>query len=300
MQALAREAALVGQLHQQRAQINEQRGQLQALLAGQAEREARLQEQLAQAEALTVQQLEAFTSQIDALREAQRPGDHRLRLMAVEWLVLSAHTHNTLRLDPALAAEALEIADQQLRALPTTQVTALRRTLGHVQAELATAAEFDLTGVGVEIEVLGERVNSLILPVRRLPAPALRVPAPNDADEPFWQTMWRDLRAMIVIEKRTEEVDLLLLPELGQVLRQRIGLSLDFAHEALLRRDEARYRAHLTALDTLVGRHFESNPETQAWLGQVRALKDRRISLPAVSFDTLLAELRELRAGQSR
>ena len=307
MQALERGVELVGQLRQQRAQLDEQRGQLneqreqlQSLLDGEAERKAHLAKQLEAARALTVQQLEAFTEQIDALREAQRPGDHRLRLMAIEWLVLSAHTQNTLRLDPTLAAEALEIADQQLRALPAPQVAALRRTLAHVQAELITAAEFDLTGTSVELEVLGERVNGLTLPVRRLPAPAAPAPAPDETDLPFWRQMWRDLRSMVIIEPRTAEVDLLLLPELGQVLRQRIGLSLDFAQDALLRRDQDRFRAHLEALETLVGQHFASNPGTAAWIGQVRALKTRPIVPSAASFDALLDGLRQLRAELSR
>lgn len=307
MQVLAREAELVGQLErqrgglaEQRAMLDEQRGQLQSLLRGEAEREANLQEQLAAARALTVEQLKVFTGQLDALREAQQPGNHRLRLMAVEWLVLGAHTHNTLRLDPALAVDALEIADQQLRALPSPEVASLRHTLAGVQAELATVAEFDLTGISVELAVLGERADGLTLPVRRLPELESAASAPDEAGQSIWWRMWRDFRAMIVVEKRTAEVDLLLLPELGQVLRQRIGLSLDFAQEALLRRDQQRYRAHLDALDALVRRHFASSPETDAWLKQVQALKARPITLPAVSFDALLEGLRELRAKQSR
>lgn len=304
MHILAREAAFTGQLQQQHTQLEQlqtrlqqQQTQLQTILDGESARQAHLEQQLAAAREAAAQQLNTMTGQIENLRKSQQPDNHHLRLAAVEWLILSAYTHNTLQLDPALAINALGIVDQQLSPLPPLQVAGLRRALANVQAELATAAELDITGISAQLEALDKRVNSLDLLVQRVPAPA----AAAEPDEiPFWEKMWRDFRALIVVEQRTEEADLLLLPELSQVLRQRIGLSLDFAQGALLRRDQTRYRAHLESLETLVSEHFASAPETDAWLKQVRELAARQIALPVVSFDKLLSSLRELRATLNR
>ena len=134
----------------------------------------------------------------------------------------------------------------------------------------------DVPGLSLRLDQAIAAVDALPLALEeRLPAPA---PSAPPQDESTWRRFlreaWQDLRALVRIENLDRPEAPLLTPPQQFFLRENLKLRLLAARFDLLFRDQANFRADLSAGDAWLKKYFDTR------------------SKPVQSLQTLLRELR--------
>jgi uncharacterized protein HemX len=244
----------------------------------------------------------------------------QLALIDIERLVEQVQLQLRLGAAPAVATEALVVADARLSRLASPSALRVQIALHHDLARLRAAPDIDRSAVAAQLDPLlsavdrwhasSDPLHPAARPLAAVAAPATTAPAsgtvPAGTAAPGGDTAGARLRSWLAREfgdfLRIREVDtpdaLLLAPAQQQLLRDRFRLGVLDLRQAILARDERAVRAETGALDALLERYFDPNePEVAAAQAQLRAAAGAAVPAAAVSLDETLIALHAARGG---
>jgi uroporphyrin-3 C-methyltransferase len=272
----------------------------------QAETAAELRDAQAKIALLEERLAESQTQQsaLEALYRDLAPSRDEIALTEVEQVLLIASQQLQLAGNVPAALAALQLADAKLQRLDRPQTLALRRALTRDIDALKATPYVDVAGLSLKLDQAIAGVDALTLARdERIPPPP-RESAPG-ADEPAWRRLlrdaWADLRQLVRIEVSDRPAAPLVPPAQSYYLRENLKLRLLSARIALLNRDDASFRADVTAADSWVKQYFDLRTKPvqslQATLKQAAATPTPG-AVPDLSRS--LDALRTLRLAQER
>jgi uroporphyrin-3 C-methyltransferase len=228
------------------------------------------------------------------------------RLIAeVEQLMTIASQQLQLAGNIKSALLALQTAESRLQQIEAPQVIQLRKALAQDIQRLQSLPLVDITGMSTKLEGLVEIVDTLPLVSDRHPQPeAQQVP---DLQASSWQRLaheiWQDIKQMVRLERIDRPEPPLLTPEQNYFLRENMKLRLLSARIALLRHDEASYRADLRAVEKWLLEHFDMRESaSKIMLSTIRQLSAGNIviDVPDINESLTLVNKYKLTLERSR
>lgn len=257
-----------------RADENGVRARLEALQAEQAALEARL-----------------------ADAPAPRSGAHSdYALAEIEYLLVLAGHKLALEQDVAGTLAALTAADQRLTGLALPGVEQAQAGLRADMARLGALEQADLSGLGLYLSDLIQRVDALPLRATATfePAAAPAGAAPEGA-RGFFAAVWRELKSLVIIRREDEAERPRLLPDQVYFLRANIKLELANARLAVFNRDTGNLQASLTQIQDWLGEHFDMDDSRAANFNDtLRRMQGLELALPEIAIDSTLESVRAL------
>ncbi len=225
---------------------------------------------------------------LEALYRELAPSRDEWALTEVEQVLLLASQQLQIAGNVSNALAALQVADQKLQRLDRPQFVPLRRAIGRDIDRLKAVPFVDVPGLSLRLDQAIVAVETLPFAMEeRLPPPAEETPP---RDEPAWRRFlleaWADLRGLVRIENLDRPEAPLLTPPQQYFLRENLKLRLLAARFDLLFRDQANFRADLSAADAWLKKYFDTRAKSvQALQTLVRELRktDMTIELPALA-----------------
>ena len=255
-----------------RADKNGIRARLEALQAEQAALEARL------AEAAAAPRSDAHSD---------------YALAEIEYLLVLAGHKLALEQDVAGALAALTAADQRLTGLALPGAEQAQAGLRADMARLGALEQADLSGLGLYLSDLIQRVDAL--PLR---ASATFEPAAGAAPEGargFFAAVWRELKSLVIVRREDDAERPRLLPDQVYFLRANIKLELANARLAVFNRDTDNLQASLTRTQGWLGEHFDMDDSRAANFNDtLRRMQGLELALPELTIDSTLESVRAL------
>jgi len=272
--------------------------QQQALRQVSAELE-RVQTQLSNEQAKSAQErldLEAKIKQVENETAAKGKDPLNWRVAEVDYLMALANHRLQLTGDVDTARTALLDADKRLRQIADPGLNGVRMALADEIKSLDGVEQPDIAGMANQLSALVGGIEQLPLSNRE----HQREPMPAQADDNV--SSWRELpgkllaeiRSLVVIRRHDHPIEPLLPPPEKHYLAQNLGLKLEQARLALLRRDDAVFHANIADTQSWVERYFDKQEATvQSALDNLTAMQLAKLrpELPDIS-----KSLRELRA----
>jgi uroporphyrin-3 C-methyltransferase len=207
----------------------------------------------------------------------------------VEQILLVASQQLQLAANVKAALAALEAADARLAQSGRPQFTPLRRVIEQDIERLKSSPFVDVTGIGLRIEHVIGKVDTLPLAMANRPA-ANKPDNTADTTVGGWRALmseiWHDLRNLVRIERVDSSEPPLLAPDQTYFLRENLKLRLLSARLALLARDQQEYKTDLEAASAWLKRYFDvSSPAVASSLSTLNELatSDIVIELPDVT-----------------
>ena len=213
---------------------------------------------------------------LEALYRELAPSRDEWALTEVEQVLLLASQQLQLAGNVSGALAALQLADTKLQRLDRPQFVPLRRAIGRDMDRLKAVPFVDVPGLSLRLDQAIAQVPALPLALEeRLPAPPQDAPPKDEsAWRRFLREAWADLRGLVRIENLDRPEAPLLTPPQQFFLRENLKLRLLAARFDLLFRDQANFRADLSAADAWLKTYFDTRAK------------------PVQSLQTLLRELR--------
>jgi uroporphyrin-3 C-methyltransferase len=218
---------------------------------------------------------------LEALYRELAPARDEWALTEVEQILLLANQQLQIANNVSGALAALQLADVKLQRLDRPQFVPLRRALARDMDRLKAVPFVDVAGISLRLNQAIGAVDALPLALEeRLPIAAPEAPP---KDEPGWRRflreIWQDIRQLVRIENLDRPEAPLLTPQQQFFLRENLKLRLLSARFDLLFRDQANFRADLTAADQWLKKYFDTRAK------------------PVQSLLTVLTELRKTEMG---
>ena len=255
-----------------RADENGLRARLEALQAEQAALEARL---------------------ADAATAPQSGAHSDYALAEIEYLLVLAGHKLALEQDVAGALAALRAADQRLTGLALPGAEQARAGLRADMARLGALEQADLSGLGLYLSDLIQRVDALPLGASATFEPAAGA-APEGA-RGFFAAVWRELKSLVIVRREDEAERPRLLPDQVYFLRANIKLELANARLAVFNRDTDNLQASLRQIQDWLGEHFDTDDSAAANFNDtLRRMQGLELALPALTIDSTLESVRAL------
>jgi uroporphyrin-3 C-methyltransferase len=218
---------------------------------------------------------------LEALYRELAPARDEWALTEVEQVLLLANQQLQVAGNVSGALAALQLADAKLQRLDRPQFVPLRRALARDMDRLKAVPYVDVAGISLRLDQAIATVDVLPLALEeRLPVATSETPP---KDEPSWRRFlreaWQDVRQLVRVENLDKPEAPLLTPSQQFFLRQNLKLRLLAARFDLLFRDQANFRADLSAAEAWLKKYF-----------------DTRVP-PVQSTITLLAEVKKTEMG---
>jgi len=231
---------------------------------------------------------------LEALYRDLSPSRDEWALTEVEQVLMLASQQLQLAGNVRGALAALQVADTKLQRLDRPQFVPLRRALARDMDRLKAVPYVDVAGLSLRLDEAIGQIDALPMALDgRLAAPPRPASPP---DETAWRRLvngaWQEIRQLIRIEKVDHPELPLLPPEQKFFLRENLKLRLLSARFALLFRDQANFRADLTAADASLASYFDTRAKPvqalRTLLGQLKTI-DMTSELPglAASLDAV-------------
>jgi uroporphyrin-3 C-methyltransferase len=213
---------------------------------------------------------------LEGLYRELAPARDEWALTEVEQVLLLASQQLQVAGNVSGALAALQLADAKLQRLDRPQFVPLRRALARDMDQLKAIPHVDVAGISLRLDQAIAAIDGLPLALEeRLP-----VAAPDAApkDEPAWRRWlreaWQELRQLVRVENMDRPEAPLLTPQQQFFLRENLKLRLLSARFDLLFRDQANFRADLTAAEAWLKKYFDTRAKpVQAvltLLGQIK------------------------------
>ncbi|HEX8013373.1 MAG TPA: uroporphyrinogen-III C-methyltransferase [Casimicrobiaceae bacterium] len=225
---------------------------------------------------------------LEALYRELAPSRDEWALTEVEQVLLLASQQLQVAANVSSALAALQVADAKLQRLDRPQFVPLRRAIGRDMDRLKAVPFVDVPGLSLRLDQAIAAVDSLPLALEeRLPAPAPEAPP---KDESAWRRFLREagqeVRQLIRIENVDRPEAPLLTPSQQFFLRENLKLRLLAARFDLLFRDQANFRADLSAADQWLKKYFDTRSKpVQSQLTLLKGLRstEMTIELPGLA-----------------
>lgn len=233
------------------------------------------------------QDQQSLSDKLDELlnREALTSADIRKTwaLQEIDYLLTVANQRALLAHDISGARQALNMADQQLKALSDYRLHPLRALIAEEMMALDELADLDIAGMALQLQTAAKRVDSLR--VKKGPEVNIgrqELVTDNSEKQSSWKQavndIWQQLRSLVVIRHDQSGEAAVLVPEQRYFLYQNLRLQLESARMALLNADATSYQHSLnTAADWL--RQYFTGDERDAMLAMVQTLQQENIAI---------------------
>lgn len=294
--------ARVAALETERDALAAQIGTADAAAAGLADTQAAL---AANVEGLARSQ-QTLEESVQALYAKESSESLAWVLAEAEYLVLAATQRLALEHDVDTALAALRAADERLRSAEHPELIPVREQLARDIAALEAVNLPDVEGLAIWLAEAVGRVGELpTKPIAELDMSFSRM-RDETATPENWQgvarAMWSDLVSLIEIKDGELPDGVLFDPELRYFLQQNLRLELASARLAVLRRDNANFRAASRLVTELLAQYYDtSDAAVASMVERLNAARDIDLDpdIPSVSasLDTVRAKRVSVRAA---
>ena len=209
------------------------------------------------------------------------------------------------------AVLALQAADVRLAGSNRPQFLGLRKALVRDLDRLRALPQLDIPGMYMRLESVIAAIDTLPLAVNGRPREETgvphEVPVPRASmlSSDYWRLLaadfWKELRALIRIQRFDRDEPALLAPGQAFFLRENLKLRLLNARLALLSRDQWTYRNELIQAQVWLQRYFDSGEKVvQANLQALKQLSATEISIELPSLNESLSAIKGVRVEKER
>jgi uroporphyrin-III C-methyltransferase len=250
-----------------------------------------------------IAELQAQQASLDAQYQDLAPSRDDVVLSDVEQMLLLASQQLALAANVPAALAALQLADNRLAGTNRTQWTPLRRALGQDMDRLRAVPNVDAPGIAVALDRALASIDALPLAMdERVAEPG---PLPPPRDEPAWRAFlrssWSGLKSLVRIEVADRAVPPLVPPAQQYYLRENLRLRLLSARVALLSRDQASFKADITAANVWVKQYFDTRAKpVQAVTATLTQLGATVMPSDLPDVNASLTALRTVKASRER
>lgn len=258
------------------SRLDQQQREVLSQVANQREALSQLrsdqQSQLAQ----LLNRSQALESQLEKLATVDRKD---WLIAEAEYLLRLANQRLQLGRDAKSAAQLLASADSVLKEMDDAGLHKVRAELAKEIATLQNVADFDVEGVYLKLEGLGEALEALTL----FTPPSYETEKPV-AEDGNWQDRlasgfrraWEKLSSYIRISHREDNFEPVLAPEQEAALRYSLRLMVEQAQMALLAERPDLYRRSLEQARDWLKKYYQLDDAVTAQLEQL----DELLTLP--------------------
>jgi uroporphyrin-3 C-methyltransferase len=242
---------------------------------------------------------------LDALYRDLAPSRDEIALTEIEQVLLVASQQLLLAGNVQSALAALQLADARLQRLERPQFLPLRRALTQDMDRLKAMPFVDVAGMSLKLDQALAAANALPFAMdERLPPPAPGAAA-APPDEPAWRRLareaWAEIRQLVRVEVADRPAAPLLLPSQQYFLRENLKLRLLTARIALLNRNDASFKADLSAAEMWLRLYFDTRAKpVQTMQATLKQLAATPMGGDAPDLGGSLEALRVLRLAQER
>lgn len=254
--------------------------------------------------------LDELTTNQEMLTEAvNQPVEQQIHinedyaLAEVEHLLIIASYNLQLDHDAATALAAMEAADARLKGLRDPMVISVREQLIADMNELRSLNQADLSGLGLFLSDLINRVDQLPLKknvvVQKQEIVAEQTEVQLAGIKHFFVLVWEELKSLVVITRDTEVNKARLLPDEIYFLRANLKLELANARFAVFNRDTNNLHASIGHIETWLNKYFDlSDASAQNIYDSLNKMKDLELEFPRMDISSSLESVRALIRSQ--
>tara|TARA_R110002096_G_scaffold393007_1_gene588001 strand:- start:6349 stop:7437 length:1089 start_codon:yes stop_codon:yes gene_type:complete len=246
---------------------------------------------------------EMLTEAVNQPVEQQIHINEDYALAEVEHLLIIASYNLQLDHDVATALSAMEAADARLTGLRDPVVLSVREQLIADMNELKTINQADLSGLGLFLSDLINRVDQLPLKENIVVEKQEIVAQKNEVElagiKHFLVLVWEELKSLVVITRDTEVNKARLLPDEIYFLRANLKLELANARFAVFNRDTNNLHASIGHIEIWLNEYFDlSDAAVQNIYDSLNKMKDLELGFPHMDISSSLESVRALIRSQ--
>ena len=198
----------------------------------------------------------------------------------------------------------MEAADTRLKGLSDPNVLSVREQLIADMNELRSLNQADLSGLGLFLSDLIDRVDTLPLKeniiIRPSEAESKSKPEQGNSVKQFFLLVWQELRSLIVITRDENVSKARLLPDEVYFLRANIKLELANARFAVFNRDTNNFRASVGHIQAWLNDYFDlSDASVRNINDSLKRMNKLELEFPAIDISSSLESVRALIRSQS-
>ena len=227
-------------------------------------------------------------------------------LAEIEHLLIIASYRLQLNHDVATALSAMEAADMRLKGLHDPNILEVREQLIADMNELRSLNQADLSGLGLFLSDLINRVDTLplkeemVLNVSEHDAYSKEEKEPVNGISRFFLLVWQELKSLIVITRDEQVSKVRLLPDETYYLRANIKLELANARFAVFNRDTNNFRASVEHIQTWLNDYFDqSDAAVRNIYDSLTRMSKIELAFPEIDISSSLESVRALIRYQS-
>ena len=258
---------------------------------------------LAQRNERLLARVDQLSGKVRSLEGSTRVDWH---LAEIEYLLRLANQRLLMSSDMHGAKKLLSSADDMLHSLDDYDLFAVREALAEDIAVLNAVQEFDQEGVYLQLQALGEQIQSLELlevdqfkPSKDVPNNQVTETASEDKD---WKSTalstllhaWQGFADLFrFTSSRERPIEVLLTPEQENMVRQNLRLLIEQSKLSLLARQQTIYKDSLTQAAEWLNKYFSrSGVSSQAVLKELSLLATLDINPELPSINRALETLK--------
>lgn len=210
-------------------------------------------------------QTEVLKNSINDLYQQQPASNEDWALSEAEYLLIIATHRLLLEKDADTAIAAMEAASQRLESLGTPDLMPVREQLVSDINKLKAVNVVDITGLSIYLADLIEKTDKL--PIKRsviADEKAGQTKAAGQSEsEAGWKgvmySIWQELKSLVIIKRRDEVKQELLLPDQEYFLSQNLRLELESARLSALRHDTENFHTSIKLIMDWLNKYYEVN-----------------------------------------
>jgi len=220
-------------------------------------------------------------------------------LAEVEHLLIIASYNLQLDHDVATALSAMEAADARLKGLRDPAVLSVREQLIADINEFRSINQADLSGLGLFLSDLIDRINDLPLKENIV---LEKTEASTESDEEqvkgikhFFVLVWKELKSLVVITRDQNVNKARLLPDEIYFLRANMKLELANARFAVFNRDTENLHASIGHIQAWLNDYFDlSDAAVRNIYDSLSRMKKLELAFPELDISSSLESVRAL------
>jgi uroporphyrin-III C-methyltransferase len=250
--------------------------------------------------------LEELESKQDVLSHSLSQSDEQqihinedYALAEVEHLLIIASYNLQLDHDVATALSAMEAADARLNGLRDPAVLSIREQLIADMNELRSLNQADLSGLGLFLSDLINRVDALPLNENVVLEKSEAKSESNEEQvkgiKEFFVLVWKELKSLVVITRDQNVNKARILPDEIYFLRANLKLELANARFAVFTRDTENLKASIGHIQVWLNDYFDlSDAAVRNIYDSLTRMKKLELAFPEMDISSSLESVRAL------
>lgn len=225
-------------------------------------------------------------------------------LAEIEQILLTASQQLQLAGDAKAALVALQTADGRLQRHDKPQFIALRKAINQDIQRLQALPLVDVAGYTLKLDGLTAAIDDLPLLIGE-EVPQERPLSKARPDDNLWtkltREIWYDVKQLVRVQNMENPEAPLLPPSQAYFLRENLKLRLLSARLAVLRHDEAGYKADLKVAEEWLRRYFDlKSKKVKTALANVKLLASSPVAIELPDISASLGAARNFRLTRDR